>query len=109
MLCDLDNCYTYMDLHGIQHHEMMNLKCISSNFRVPVCVCSVARSCPTVCDPMDCSLPGSLTMGYPKQEYWNRLQFSTPGDIPNSGIEAPSPEMPALAGLFFTTEPPGKP
>ena len=50
-----------------------------------------------------------LTMGYPKQEYWNRLQFSTPGDLPNSGIEAPSPEMPALAGIFFTTEPPGKP
>ena len=24
-----------------------------------VCVCLVAQSCPTLCDPMDCSLPGS--------------------------------------------------
>ena len=36
-----------------------------------------------------------LTMGYLKQEYWNRLQFPTPGDLPNSRIEAPSPETPA--------------
>ena len=26
-------------------------------------VCSVAQSCPTLCDPMDCSLPGSSVPG----------------------------------------------
>ena len=34
------------------------------------------------------------------------MPFPPPGDLPNSGIE---PVSPALAGRFFTTEPPGKP
>ena len=45
-------------------------------------------------------------MGFPKQEYWGELPFPSPGDLPNPGIE---PGCPALAGGFFTTEPPGKP
>jgi len=28
-----------------------------------VCVCLVTQSCPTLCDPMDCSLPGSSVHG----------------------------------------------
>ena len=28
-------------------------------FYFSVCVCVVAKSCPTLCDPRDCSLPGS--------------------------------------------------
>ena len=28
-----------------------------------VCVCLVAHSCPTLCNPMDCSLPGSFIHG----------------------------------------------
>ena len=39
----------------------------------------------------------------------NRLSFPPPGDLPNPGIEHSSPVAPALAGRFFTTEPPGKP
>ena len=39
-------------------------------------------------------------------EYWSGLLFPSPGDLPNPGIE---PESPALAGRFFTTEPPEKP
>ena len=34
------------------------------------------------------------------------MTFSPPGDLPDPGIELVSP---ALAGRFFTTEPPGKP
>ena len=48
----------------------------------------------------------SLSMGYPRQEYWSGLPFPSPGYFPNSGIE---PGSPALAGRFFTTEPSGKP
>ena len=33
----------------------------------------------------------------------------SPGDLPGSGIKPGSPVSPALAGGFFTTEPPGKP
>ena len=47
-----------------------------------------------------------LSMGFPRQEYWRGLPLSTPGDLPDPGIELVSL---ALAGRFFTTEPPGKP
>ena len=47
-----------------------------------------------------------LSMGFLRQEYWSGLPFPFPGDAPNSGME---PEYPALAGGFFTTEPPGEP
>ena len=47
-----------------------------------------------------------LSMGFPRQEYWNGLPFLSPRVIPNPGIE---PEAPALAGRFFTAEPSGKP
>ena len=49
------------------------------------------------------------SMGFSRQEYWSRLPFSKPADLPDPGIEPVSPESPALAGRFFTTEPPGKP
>ena len=46
-----------------------------------------------------------LSMEFPRQEYRSRLPFPSPGDLPDPGIELASP---ALAGRFFTTEPPGK-
>ena len=57
-------------------------------------------------NPVDCSPPGSFVHGISQQEYWSGLPFPSPGVLPNSGIE---PVFPALAGRFFTTEPPGKP
>ena len=48
----------------------------------------------------------SLSMGFPRQEYWSGLSFPSPTDLPNLGIESASP---AMAGGFLTTEPPGKP
>ena len=48
-----------------------------------------------------------LPMEFSKQEYWSGLPCPLPGDLPNSGIEPTSLASPALAGGFFTTEPPG--
>jgi len=45
-------------------------------------------------------------MGFPGQEYWNGLPFPSPGDLSDPGIELASP---ALAGGFFSSEPPGIP
>ena len=42
-----------------------------------------------------------LSIEFSRQEYWNGLV----GDLPDPGI---NPLSPALAGGFFTTEPPGK-
>ena len=67
----------------------------------------IAQSCPTLCDSVDCSLPGySLSMVFSRQEYWSGLPFPSPGDLPDPGIE---PRSPALEADALTSEPPGKP
>ena len=48
-----------------------------------------------------------LSMEFFRQEYWSRLPFPTPGDLPDPGIESVSLVSPALAGRFLTTAPPG--
>ena len=88
--------------------------------------------CPTICDPMDCSPPGSsvhgilqarilewvlcpwdppgkntgmgpLSMGSSRQEYWSGLPFPSPGDLLDPVIKLQSLMSPALAVRFFTT------
>ena len=56
--------------------------------------------------PWTDSCQAPLSIGFPRQEYWNGLPFLSRRDLSNSGIESVSP---ALAGGFFTTEPSGKP
>ena len=68
---------------------------------------SVAQSCPTLCEPMACSPPGSSVQGIsPGKNTGSRQPFPSPGGLPHSETE---PTSPALAGGFFPTEPPGKP
>ena len=43
-----------------------------------------------------------LSIGFSKQEYWSRLPFPTPGDLPNPGIELVSP---ALQAYILPSEP----
>ena len=70
-------------------------------------VCMRARSlqsCPTLCDPMDCSLPGSFVHGIFQNKNMNGLLCPPPGDLPDSGIEPMSLiESPVLAGGLFAT------
>ena len=54
-----------------------------------------------------CQVP--LFMKYSRQEYWSGLSFPPPGYLPNPGTELVSLVSPALAGGFFTIDPPGKP
>ena len=51
-----------------------------------------------------CQAP--LSMEFSRQEYSSGLPFPPLRNLSNPGVE---PESPALAGGFFTTEPPGKP
>ena len=48
-----------------------------------------------------------LSMEFSRQEYWSRLPFPIPGDLPDPDIEPASLASPALAGGFFTNGPPG--
>ena len=43
----------------------------------------VTQSCPTLCDPMDCSLPGSSIHGIFQARVQSGLPFASPGDLPN--------------------------
>ena len=47
-----------------------------------------------------------LSMGFSQQEYWSGLSFPPPDDLPGPGIRLMSLGSPALAGRFFTAEPP---
>ena len=69
----------------------------------------VAQSCPTICSPMDCSLPGYvkfLPMKFSRQEYWSGLSFPSPEDLPDLGIEPGSPALQADALLSELLEKP---
>ena len=59
-------------------------------FKSSLCCCSVPKLCPTLCDSMDCSPPGSSVHGISQTRTWTE------------------PASPVLAGGFFTPEPPGK-
>ena len=51
-------------------------------------VCSVAQSCPTLCDPKrTVAYQAPLSMEFSKQEYWSEEPFPTPGDLPDPGIK----------------------
>ena len=63
---------------------------------VCVCVCaracSIAQSCPILCDAM-----ALLSMEFSRQEYWRGLPFPSPGDLLD-------PEMESASPAFFSTD-----
>ena len=60
---------------------------------------------PALHHPMDCSLPGSSVHGILQAEYWSRLPFPSPGDVPDPGIE---PRSPAWQADSLPSKPLGK-
>ena len=66
----------------------------------------VAQLCPTLCDPMGYSLPGSSGHGVFQARVQSALPFPSPGDLPDPGIERGPP---ALWADALPSEPPGKP
>ena len=67
-----------------------------------VCV-HAAKSCPTLCNPMDCSPPGSSVLGILQARTLEWELFPSTGDLLDPGIEPASFVFPVLAGGFFTT------
>ena len=66
----------------------------------------VTQSCPTLATPWTVACQAPLSMGFSRPEYWSGLLCPSPGDLTHPGIK---PRSPALAGRFFTIEPPGEP
>ena len=66
--------------------------------------------CLTLCNPIDVALQTSLSMDFSRQEYWSKLPFPSPGDLPNSGAESGSPTLQEVfTFLYFKSEPSRKP
>ena len=64
--------------------------------------CSKPQSCLALCQPMDCSPPGSSVYGISQARILECIAFPFPGDLPYPGIKPASLVSPALAGEFFT-------
>ena len=71
-----------------------------------ICCCLVAKSCPTLCDPMVWSPPGSSLHGVSQARIleWVDISFFRGSFRPRDRTQ-----VSCLADGFFTTEPPGKP
>ena len=63
----------------------MHPECVCVCVCVCVCTRSVAQSCLTLCDPVDCSPPGPSIL---QQEYWVQLPCPPPGRLPDPGIKS---------------------
>ena len=55
--------------------------------------CWVGKSCPTLGRPWTEAHQTPPSMGFPRQEYWRGLPFSSPEDLSNLGIEPTSPTL----------------
>ena len=64
----------------------------------------ITQSCPTLCNPIVYSPPGSSVHGILQAILWSGLPFPIPGDLPDPRIE---PGSPALQADALLSEPPG--
>ena len=71
-------------------------------------MCSLLSHVRLLVTPWTVAPQTPLWDGFSREEYWSGFPCPPPGDLPDPGIERASTESPALAGRFFTTEPPGK-
>ena len=59
----------------------------------------VTQSCLTLCNPMDCSPPGSSVHGILQAKIWSWYPFLSPGDLSSPGIKPRSPSLQILNHL----------
>ena len=72
-------------------------------------MCVLSHSCLTLCDPMDCNLPGPSVHGIFQAGILKWVAISFSWDLPDPGIEPVSLECPALQVDSLPLTPPGKP
>ena len=94
------------DLQACQQVRQLCTKLVQRNRHmysdvcaVCVCVYVVAQSCPTLCNPMDCSPPGSSVHGILQERLvqWVAIPFSKGSSWPRDQTQ-----VSCIAGRFFT-------
>ena len=108
----LAQLYGFVTSHGIEHpskillhvkfksRENEEIAQVPTKGNVCVCVCVlVAQLCPTLCNPMDCSLPGSSVHGIPQARIpeWVAISYSRGSSPPRDQTW-----VSYIAGRFFT-------
>ena len=66
----------------------------------------VAQLCPPLCEPMDCSPPGSRVHGILQARKLEWAAIPSPGDLPDPKDQ--TPKSPALQADSLPSEPPKK-
>ena len=93
--------------HSDNHHNA----CLLIAYLMPDAILSMLacmlhakslQSCSTLCNPMDCTLPGSLVCAFLQARRLEWVAMTTPRDLPNPRIEPTFLMSPALAGGLFT-------
>ena len=93
-------------------HKVRNKNSVErhSGSLIVVCTFTVAHLCPSLCDPMDCSPPGSYVHGMFQARILEWVAISS-----SKGSSQPRDQTPVFSDscvsrwIFFTAEPPGKP
>ena len=82
----------WIELNWTEIHIYMK-KSVSSLRRCCAVLCLVTQLCPTLCDSMDCSPPGSSVHGILQARILEWVAMPSSGDHPNPGIELRSPTL----------------
>ena len=66
-----------------------------------MCVCVCVQSCPTLCDPMDFTLPGFSVHGILQARImkWVAIPFSRGSSLPRNQTEFPALQADSMASL----------
>ena len=74
----------------------------STNIYWVICCCSVTQSCPTLCDPMDCSMPGFPVLHHLLEFAQTHVHWVGDAIQPSPPLSFPSPPaiFPSIKGIF---------
>ena len=88
-------CLFHQEFSGLSYHLYFSpLLCPHPS--LTFCGCLVTKLCLTFATPWMVARQAPLSMGFPRQEYWNGFPFPPPGNLPDAGIKPTSPVSPAL-------------
>ena len=104
-LCQMFSSSGYLCIKVIWRRQQLR----SSNLFAWQYACVLSCYVHVFAIPWSVAYQAPLSMGFSWQEILKWIVISSPGDLLDPGIKPMSPVSPALAGRFFTIEPPGNP
>ena len=85
-------------------HPHSGILFILKKKEIVTCATVLNLSCPTLCNPMDCSPPGSSVLGILQARILDSVAIPSSRDLPDPGIK-PGPPALQVKGLLKTVSP----